>query len=289
MVSAFTKKVKEMGRFIFAVALLALGFATGFLTAQSSVFDRPSVRPGESKQVQPPTAPLAFSDTFDRKADNFIPPWSILIRAAPDRITTSSTHTRKGTHSAMLTVNASDNPNAWGTRADLIAEDMFCEGDDYYVGYSLLLPSNFLDQLSSRGWLMVAEDGYAGHSGPPFAYYFIGGPSGGKFELQARPDGHITGYPILSVDPTYGKWMDIVTYYKFSADSSVGFVEVWINGEQQTFTTGQESYRQNTLEPGSPRCGRLHHNSYRSAGMADSVTIYQDEIKVGQTYSAVAP
>src|SRR5215208_1699664 len=112
-----------MRRFFFAVALLALGFATGFITAQSSVFDRPSVRPGESKLVQPPTAPLAFSDTFDRKADNFIPPWSRLVRAAPDRITTSSTHIRKGTHSAMLTVLDSDNPNGWGARADLIGKD----------------------------------------------------------------------------------------------------------------------------------------------------------------------
>jgi hypothetical protein len=283
------KDVKEIRRFIFYVSLLALGFAAGLITAQSSVFDRLSARPGEFKQVQRPTQPLAFSDTFDRKADNFVPPWSSLVRAAPDRITTSSTHTRKGTHSAKLTVLDSDNPNGWGTRADLTAEDMFCEGDDYYVGYSLLLPSNFLGQLSSRGWLMVAEDGYSGQNMPPFAYYFIGGPSGGKFELLARPDGHITGNPILSVDPTYGKWMDVVTYYKFSADSSVGFIEVWINGEQQTFRTGQESYRQNTLEPGSPYCGRLMHNSQRSAGMADSVTIYQDEIKVGQTYNAVAP
>jgi hypothetical protein len=283
-----------MIRIIFSVTLLALVFATVLITIQSNGFDWLSVRPEESKQskqVQPSTQPLAFSDTFDRKADNFIPPWSSLVRAAPDRITTSSTHTRKGTHSVMLTVLDSDNPNGWGTRADLTAEDMFCEGDDYYVGYSLLLPSNFLDQLSSRGWLMVAEDGYAGHSMPPLAYYFIGGPSGGKFELHARPDGQIPGnpIPILSVDPTYGKWMDVVTYYKFSADSSVGFIEVWINGEQQTFTSGQESYRQNTLVPGSPDCGRLQHNSFRRAGMADSVTIYQDEIKVGQTYNAVAP
>jgi hypothetical protein len=281
-----------MIRIIFSVTLLALVFATVLITIQSNGFDWLSVRPEESKQskqVQPSTQPLAFSDTFDRKADNFIPPWSSLVRAAPDRITTSSTHTRKGTHSVMLTVLDSDNPNGWGTRADLTAEDMFCEGDDYYVGYSLLLPSNFLDQLSSRGWLMVAQDGYAGYRMPPFAYYFIGGPSGGKFELHARPDGHITGTPILSVDPTYGKWMDVVTYYKFSADSSVGFIEVWINGEQQTFTTGQERYRQNTLEPGSPACGKLLHNSLRGAGMADSVTIYQDEIKVGNSYSAVAP
>jgi hypothetical protein len=283
------KEVKEMRRFIFSVTLLALGFAAGLITAQSSVLDGLGVRPGESMQVQPPTAPLAFSDTFDRKADNFIPPWSRLVQAAPDRITTSSRHTRKGTHSAKLTVLDSDNPSGWGARADLSADNMFCEGDDYYVGYSLLLPSDFLDQLSSDGWLMVAEDGYAGQGMPPFALYFIGGPSGGKFELQARPDGHMTGKPILSVDPTYGKWMDVVTYYKFSADSSVGFIEVWINGEQQTFRTGQESYRQNTLEPGSPVCGTLLHNSYRSAGMADSVTIYQDEIKVGQTYNAVAP
>jgi hypothetical protein len=278
-----------MRRFIFSVTLLALGFAAGLITAQSGVFDWLGVRPEESKQVQSPTAPLAFSDTFDRKADNFIPPWSRLVRAAPDRITTSSTHTRKGTHSAKLTVLNSDNPNGWGARADLTADNMFCEGDDYYVGYSLLLPSDFLGQLSSRGWLMVAEDGYSGHSVPPFAYYFVGGPNGGKFELYARPDGQITGIPILSVDPTYGKWMDVVTYYKFSADSSAGFIEVWINGEQQTFRTGQESYRQNTLEPGSPGCGRLLHTSYRSAGMADSVTIYQDEIKIGQTYNAVAP
>jgi hypothetical protein len=279
-----------MRRFIFSVSLLALGFAAGLITAQSSVFDRLSARPGESKQVQRSTQPLTFSDTFDRKADNFIPPWSTLVRAAPDRITTSSTHARKGTHSAKLTVLDSDNPKGQtNPRADLTAENMFCEGDDYYVGYSLLLPSNFLGQLSSRGWLMVAEDGYTGYSMPPFAYYFIGGPSGGKIELLATRASRTKSNHILSVDPTYGKWMDVVTYYKFSADPSVGFIEVWINGERQTFANGQERFRQNTLEPGAPVCGKLLHNNFRASGMADSVTIYQDEVKVGESYNAVAP
>src|SRR5215210_7852810 len=94
------KEANEMRRFVFSVTLLALVFATVLIITQSSVFDRLSARSGESKQVQPSTQPLAFSDTFDRKADNFIPPWSTLVRAAPVRITTSSTHARKGTHSA---------------------------------------------------------------------------------------------------------------------------------------------------------------------------------------------
>ncbi|MGH3144626.1 MAG: heparin lyase I family protein [Rubrobacter sp.] len=233
--------------------------------------------------------PIPFEDTFDRETNLFTPSWDLTLQQESGRITTSSKRARDGTHSARFAVFDSDDPNSWGTRADLVSRSMFCEGDEQYIGWSVLFPSNFLDRLSSNGWLMVAEDGYSGYNAPPIAYYFFGGPDGGKFEILARPDGGRAGNHILSVDPTYGQWMDVVTRYKFSSDSAEGFIEVWINGQSQTFSDGSQRYYQNTLEPGATDCGHLIHNHYRAAGMAESLTIYQDEIKVGDSYSAVAP
>jgi hypothetical protein len=237
--------------------------------------------------------PVYFQDTFDREADTFVPPWASVIQQASDRITTDSREARKGTHSVKFTVLDSDNPDGLGVRADLVGPSSgpasFCEGDERYIGWSILFPSDFLSQLSSRGWITVAEDGYAPYAHPPLNFAFAGGPDGGYLELDSRLNGSATATRILAVAPTYGQWMDIVAHYKFSSDPAVGYIEVWINGQRQTFNDGSQRFYQNTLVPNAPECGHLQHASYRAAGMANSVTIYQDEIKVGDSYSAVAP
>jgi hypothetical protein len=238
--------------------------------------------------------PVYFQDTFDREADTFVPPWGSVIQQASGRITTDSRQARKGTHSVKFTVLDSDNPHGLGTRADLVGPSSgpasFCEGDERWVGWSLLLPSHFLSQISSRGWILLAEHGYAGYKlQPRVAYYFLGGPDGGVFEMEVRPGTSNVPTRIFEMTPTYGKWMDVVAHYKFSSDPAVGYIELWINGQRQTFNDGSQRYYQNTLEANAPECGRLQHASYRAAGMANSVTIYQDEIKVGDSYDAVAP
>jgi hypothetical protein len=238
--------------------------------------------------------PLIFSDTFDRDADTFVPPWAQVLEQAPDRITTDSSVARKGTHSVKFTVAGTDNPRGFGVRADLIGPSAgpaaLCEGDELYIGWSILFPSDFTSQLSQNGWIAVAEDGYGSPYGyPPLDFAFAGGPSGGRFVLDSRTGGLNNPQVIWSTPATFGSWMDVVAHYKFSRDPSVGYVELWINGQKQTFRDGSQTYHQNTLLPGSIECGRIQHQNYRDPNMGGTVTLYQDEIKVGTSYAAVAP
>jgi hypothetical protein len=245
----------------------------------------------------PPSGSVYFSDTFDRDADTFVPPWYWTIQAAPDRLQTVSSPVRKGSHSLKMTVPSSDNPNGWGSRADVYGPTTGAasvgEGDERWVGWSLYLPSNFQSQLTSRGWILLAEHGYATYLQPRVAYYFIGGPVGSGasvFELEIRPGSSNTPTTIFAMQPTYGVWMDVVAHYKFSTNPSVGYVELWVNGQQKTFSNGSQRYYTNTLEPGAPNRGKIQHANYRAAGsMGSSITLYQDEIKMGGSYAAVAP
>jgi hypothetical protein len=238
--------------------------------------------------------PLIFSDTFDRDADTFVPPWAQVSEQAPDRITTDSSVARKGTHSVKFTVAGTDNPSGFGVRADLAGPSTgpaaLCEGDERYIGWSILFPSDFTSQLSQNGWVAVAEDGFGSPYGyPSLNFAFDGGPNGGRFVLDSRTGGLNNPQAIWSVNPTYGQWMDVVTHVKFSTDPSVGYVELWINGVRQTFSNGSQRYYQNTLLPGADTCGRIQHQNYRDPAMSGTVTLYQDEIKMGTSYAAVAP
>jgi hypothetical protein len=257
----------------------------------------PPPPPDPDPDPLPGTGTLFLSDTCDRDADTFVPPWYQTIQAAPGRITTTTEQVRKGTYSCKFSVLSSDNPNGWGSRADLVGPTTgaasIAEGDERWIGWSLLLPSNFQSQLSSRGWILLAEHGYATSLQPRVAYYFLGGPVGSGssiFEMEIRPGTSNTPVSIFQMQPTYGAWMDVVAHYKFSTDPSIGYIELWINGTRQTFLNGSQRYYTNTLEPGATNNGKIQHANYRAAGsMGSSITLYQDEIKMGDSYAVVAP
>lgn len=245
-----------------------------------------------------PSDILYLEETFARDANTFVPPWDQVLREDTDRLTTvTSPAPRKGTHCCRFHVLNTDNPGGWGTRADLVGpqdgEAALREGDERWVGWSILFPSDFLSQLGGMEWILVAEHGYATSLRPRTAYYFNGSGSGGNFELISR-SGTSNVWEnemiIFSIPPTYGKWMDVVSHYIFSSDPSVGFVELWINGIRQTFADSSQRYYTETLEPGAPLLARIEHANYRSAtSPSGTVTLYQDEIKLGNSYNAVAP
>jgi Polysaccharide lyase len=264
-----------------------------FLVGLGSMLALPSVGSGVDL-VKPPRGTLYFGDDFDRDAEKFIPPWHHLVQQESGRIITTTEQARKGTHSVKLTALFTDNPNGWGSRADLFAPRSGAsacrEGEERWVGWSILFPSKFLRNLTSAGRLMTAMHGYSAHIPQRVAYYFHGGPSTYHFELTIQPGTSRDDILIWKTRPTFGQWMDFVAHYKFSVNPNIGFVELWYNGVRQTFSNDSQRYYTNTLEPGSPNLGGIVHNNYREVGsMGSSFTIYQDEIKVGNSFKVVAP
>ena len=225
-----------------------------------------------------PGAEVILSDTFDRETDEFEPPWSEVDRAAPDRLTTDSAVKRKGTHSAKFTVRDSDLLGYSSPRAQLNWLEKFCEGDKRYIGWSTMLPSG--------AWINIMQVGF----GPPWGYPpLIFSYYGSKISVRndSGGDGHRT--QVASFTPTRGAWQDVVMRVKFSKSSSIGYVEMWVNGKQLSMANGQTRQYMNTLRPDATGCGSLMPTFYRSEGSWEWLTLYHDEVKVGNTYADVAP
>lgn len=244
--------------------------------------------PGDDTAPPPSGDSVYFGDGFDREADEFSPPWDDVNRAHAGRLTTVSTVARKGTHSAKFAVHDdgvapltyTKNP-----RAQLNKNGIFCNGDDRYVGFSVYFPDDFPTLPSSPewGWLIVNSFGFA----PPYGNVKSAGvltvQPGDKLRMQYR------GSPIWSTAMERGRWIDFVVHINFSTDPSVGHMEIWKDGAKQTFLDGTQTKYYQTFDPNATACGNLQPTNYRKKGMFEWATLYQDEIKVGTSYDAVAP
>jgi hypothetical protein len=247
---------------------------------------------------QPPTvstAPVAANPadrifTEDFEAGN-LNQWS--NQSCPTGVTIVTSPARKGTHAAKFTVADGDTnakcPNVptENPRAQLVTKGLFKDGDDYFIGLSMYFPTGF---PAPTDWFQVAEI-----YGEPF-----GGSPSMEFDVKgtklafSRDKTHGYDTPWTAThDIVKDKWEDLVIHVKFSSDPNTGFVEIWDNGVQQTFTNGTQKLMYNTLvnginwQPGGTNA--VHINQYRSASSKlGTVTLYEDEIYVGKTYASVA-
>src|SRR5215216_156455 len=190
-------------------------------------------------------------------------------------LVTDSNIVRKGSHSAKMAVRDTDIPIPGDPRSQLGKERLFCEGVEAWIADSI-----YLDGLPTSQWLMVSEHGFAE------PWYFP------ALSLQAESgllslwhhSGKYTHERLGSTPALNRQWMDTVMHVKFSKYSSLGFVELYVNGNKILGPT----YR-NTINPDATDCGWAVINNYRAIGYMDTYTLYHDEFKVGTSYSAVAP
>jgi hypothetical protein len=229
---------------------------------------------------------VLFSDTFDRDADTFVPPWDLTRRAATDRLTTDSTVVRKGTHSAKFRVHDSDALAGTNTapQAQLEYHNKFCVGDERYLGWSWYLPSNFPANMPSGSWINLGQIGYGAPWGDPPLHFSYKGSS---IDLLNSQNGQLR--TVASIPTQRGQWQDVVAHVKFSKYTSVGFVELWVNGHPVRMSNGSTKQYMNTLNQKALGCGGWQPTLYRSKGYWEWITLYYDEAKVGTSYAAVAP
>ncbi|HXV05798.1 MAG TPA: polysaccharide lyase [Solirubrobacterales bacterium] len=249
-------------------------------------------RSAGSASVAPAPTPALWSGDFE--AGN-LSQWS-LNQSCSEGVTVVNSPVRSGQYAAKFTVTDTSTSEycplvpTSSPRAQLVGPQMFTEGSDDYIGFSTFFPADF--PTISSGWMQVAEI-----YGPPFG----GSPSigidvvGNRLALQRDPTHN---WDTIWTSPTEiskgTAWEDIVLHVKFSTDPSVGFVELWLNGAQQTFKNGARRIYYDTLVPGvnwdgsSPN--RVYLNQYRSSSPPrGAVTLYHDAARVGTSYASVAP
>jgi hypothetical protein len=236
---------------------------------------------------RPASAAIYFQDGFDRDADTF-PNWDKVL-TANNSATTDATIKRQGTHSLKLSVEDIDS-NTFGytgVRAHLTKNNLFAQGTERYIGFSLYIPSDHPDPTK---WHNLFQVGYTGNTLPPSIFGLV---RGGRLSLESLSGGSLSQWSLkwASASSVKGAWHDIVMRVYFHRDPAQGWVELWLDGVAQTMANGQHRIYYSTIHPNesATASGHLHVNNYRARGQYQWSTIYHDAVRVGSTYGIVDP
>jgi hypothetical protein len=213
-------------------------------------------------------------------------------QSAPGAVTEVPDPAGSGAQVLKMTVKNSDVYPVTPTsdpRAQLLSPAIIDPGEDFWWSGSFFLPADF--PSSVPGWLTVMEGAYGRpFDGTPPWHIEVNGSS---LRWQ-RNDTYDWDVP-WEVPLIKNSWIHVTVHEGFGAN---GFVEMFVNGQQATFF-GAGSHNPNH-EPTTNRLAmatRDHSNdeganftviqSYREAGMFNSVSLFQGPMTIGRTQASV--
>jgi hypothetical protein len=210
--------------------------------------------------------------------------WAEIMSASPNRVTRVTSPVRSGQYALRLSVEDGDVAPLTATgnpRAQLSSRALQTEGNHTYIGWSTYFPSSF-PRVIGR-WFVFFQFHGAPYSGSPRIAFGIRGSRLGLHRDEAfRFDSP------WSVPLQRERWLDFVVGVKWSRDPRVGYVELWFNGERQTFSNGEERLGMATIKKDQQAVVTIPAN-YRARGTVPGrVTIVHDDIEIGNSYGSVA-
>ncbi|MEP6811363.1 MAG: polysaccharide lyase [Actinomycetota bacterium] len=193
---------------------------------------------------------------------------------------------RQGSYAAKFTTPPYDGTNRSRSQIYLNGNSSYGnEGQENWFGWSSMIPAG--STLSNGGWNNLTSFHQQNIANTlPAPDHFAVTNSGGVWTLRLDSWGgdyvNSTGWNkyrqtwnLLNLSP--GVWYDVVFHVKWSADPSVGFVEVWINGQRvlalahaATLYTGDAIY----LKQG-----------YDGGGVGATTTVYNDGTVIASDYA----
>ena len=155
---------------------------------------------------------------------------------------------------------------------------------DYYVGWRAM----WNPMPSSPGWVALFQlHGYGPSGQPaPLVFRLLGD---GNLSAQNGVTGGNNDF--WNVPLKLNAWQTFVVHVYISSSASVGYVEIWYNGVQQTLAGGVTRLFCQTLDPTSGSYDALKWGVYRSGAMDGTgpATAYMSDAKLGDTYADVDP
>ena len=132
-----------------------------------------------------------------------------------------------------------------GERTEALSCHSFGEGEEQWWAWSMMFAPDF--SASNSTWNAITQWHNSGTSGGTLGFVVDGN------ELRFQSFGGNPSSPAFRswkiADKTNGSWYDIMFHVKWSSSASVGFVEVWVNGNKvvslthtPTLYTGQTVY-----------------------------------------------
>ncbi|QSQ27496.1 heparin lyase I family protein [Pyxidicoccus parkwayensis] len=149
--------------------------------------------------------------------------WSSAQMVSADRLAIVSSPLRQGRYALKATVKQGDDPiNASGNRNELVRMTREPVGSEYYYRWSTMFDSTY---PSAKAWQLFAQWHHEGDSGSPPVEFDVYGEEL-RLNIGGSPGTIVWRAPLVR-----GKWLDFIFHVRWSPDSSVGFVELYLNGQ----------------------------------------------------------
>jgi hypothetical protein len=205
---------------------------------------------------------------------------------------------RKGRYAARITLAPGDH-GAGKPRSELKLADKEIErlhgrqGSEIWYGWSLLIPADYPDPPENQ-WQILAQwhhrpreavrPGDNPHvAGPPPLALHLEADEGQEILLLIARSSPTSPPRTLATRPVRrNQWIDLVFQIRCSTGND-GFVAAWIDGHP--FTAGK--VQGPTLY--TPVANYLRIGLYRPKGVETTNQVYLDELRIGDSYLAVAP
>ena len=198
------------------------------------------------------------------------------MQSLASRATLFSGSVFEGSQAARFEVRDGDVEPDTGSERSEVSGPTFNEGEDLFIRDAIRFPST---NTYSAPWQIVQQLHEEDWGGSPGMAVFLNNKRG----LRIGPgDSSRTFWqgPVLQSD----RWYDLVYRVYLSRDSSKGYVEVWLDGVQQTLTNGQARiYGRTILMPET----YLKAGVYRSKDSTGTTIVEHDSLVVGTSLAAV--
>ena len=198
------------------------------------------------------------------------------VQSIPGRATLSSSNAFEGTSAARFEVKQGDVEPDTGSQRSELSGPTFHEGEDLFIRDGIRVPST---NTYSTPWQIIQQLHEEDWSGSPGMAVFL--DSEPALRIGAG-DGSPTFWRSSKIEED--RWYDLVYRVMLSRDPSVGFVEVWLDGVQQTLVNGQTRVYGQTIQAAETY---LKVGIYRSKSSSGTSIVEHDSIVVGTSLAAV--
>jgi len=242
----------------------------------AAVTQLPPPNPEPQPQPQPDPGSVVWRGDFET---GNLSQFSKTQMVSADRLRVVSSPVRQGNRALRVEVRKGDNPiNASGNRNELVKFDNAKEGTEFYYGWSTLFPS---DYPMVPNWQVFMQWHHSGLNGAPPVRFVLGCSAADCG--RPMPDTLffiVNGKTLWTKTPvTRGQWHDFVMRVKWSANPSVGFVELWYDGQlvlprrytRTMFSSSDTNYMKVGL--------------YRDAAVNPTQVMYHDNVVQAKTFA----
>jgi hypothetical protein len=198
--------------------------------------------------------------------------WSHSQAVSADRLQVVNSPARQGSYAIKATVKQGDDPiNSSGNRNELVYMSREPVNSEFYYRWSTRFAPDF---PSVKTWQLFTQWHHEGSSGSPPVEFYVYGE-----EIRLSVGGN-TPVIVWKTPLVRNAWHDFIFHVKWAADATVGFVELYHNGQLvlpkrqiATMFSGMLNYlkvglyRSDTVQP----VGVVYHDGWVQARTLEAV------------------